>query len=296
MKTGEVIQYIRTSKCLKSKDVYANILSRPVISKFEKGISDTTTEKFFLILQNLNVTLDEFYYIYNDFREDTDTTFFTNYAKAFYSTDREHLNVLFDELEDEYELTHQVKYLHYSLLAELTLKTSKDSKHTDESLNVLQNYLLNCDDWTYYELVLFTNLIDFFSFEVINVLYKRAKKKLIYFNKIKKYRNELFSLITNILVLHIEENDTALCKFYYSELTKNASDANNLMYEKTMLIFFKELLNIMETQKYNSITIDKIIDFFDFLDLPFRKQQCIELLNLVEQNNNLCNSASGFNN
>lgn len=290
MKTGEVVKYIRTSKRLKSKDVYTNILSRPVISKFEKGISDTTTEKFFQILQNLNVTLDEFYYIYNEFHEDTDTKFFANYAKAFYSTDREHLNVLFDELENKFELTNQVKYMHYSLLAELTLKDPKSSKHTHQSLETLKNYLLNCDDWTYYELVLFTNLIDFFSLELIDILYKRAKKKMLYFNKIKKYRNELFSLITNILVLHIEENNSVLCNFYYSELAKNVSETNNLMYEKSMLIFFKELLNIMETQKYHSSNIDKIIDFFDFLDLPFRKQQCIELLNLVEQNNHLSNS------
>ena len=58
MKIGEVIGAIRKNKNLKSKDVYKGILSRPAISRFEKGHSDTTTDKFFQILDNLNLSLE----------------------------------------------------------------------------------------------------------------------------------------------------------------------------------------------------------------------------------------------
>lgn len=285
MKTGEVIKYIRISKRLKSKIVYDDILSRPVISKFENGISDTTTEKFFKILKNLNVTLEEFYYIYNDFILDADKAFLSNYAQAFYSSDKEALKKLYNKIKDEYKQTRYVKYLHYSLLTELTIQNIENRKYNNKSLETLKKYLMNCDDWTYYEIMLFTNLLDFFPLSTINILYKRAKKKLIYFKKIKIYRNDLFSMITNILVLYIKENNITLCRFYYSELSENLSNTNNLMYEKTMLLFFKEAINIMENELYNPNKADKIIDMFEFLELPFRKQQCKDLLELVKYNN-----------
>ena len=285
MKTGEVVKYIRISKRLKSKIVYADILSRPVISKFEKGISDTTTEKFFEILKNLNVTLEEFYYIYNGFILDVDKKFISDYAQAFYSTDKEALKILYNEIKDKYIMTSQIKYLHYSLLTELTIQNFENGTYNNNSLEILKKYLMNCDDWTYYEIMLFTNLLDFFPLNVIDILYKRAKKKLIYFKKIKIYRNDLFSLITNILVLHIKENNVTVCRLYYSDLSKNLSKTNNLMYEKTMLLFFQEIINIMENEHYNSNKVDEIIKIFDFLELPFRKQQCIDLLKLVKYNN-----------
>lgn len=285
MKTGEVIKHIRTSKSLKSKDVYNDILSRPVISKFENGISDTTTTKFFQILQNLNVTLDEFYHIYNDFSENTDSKFLADYTKAFYSTNRGILKKLYDDVKKKYELTHQTKYLHYAILVELTLEDPKNNINSDKSLEILKRYLLNCEDWTYYEIVLFTNLLDYFSLEVINIFYKRVKKKLAYYNKTKKYRNELFSLITNILVLHIEDNNIASCKFFYSELVACSSQTSNLMYEKTMILFFKELLILMEKSTYDPDNVNRIVDIFDFLGMEFKKKQCIELIQLVIENN-----------
>ncbi len=230
--------------------------------------------------------MEEFYYVYNDLVLDVDKGFISDYAQAFYSTDQEALKILFNELKDKYKLTSQVKYLHYSLLTELTIQNFENIKYNNNSLEILKTYLLNCDDWTYYEIVLFTNLLDFLPLNLINILYKRAKRKLIYFKKIKIYRNDLFSLITNILVLYIKENNVTASRLYYSDLSENLSKTNNLMYEKTMLLFFQEIINMMENKHYNSNKADKIIDIFNFLESPFRKHQCIDLLNLVKHNRN----------
>ena len=96
MKTGEVIRYLRVSKNIKANVLYFNILSRPAILKFEKGISDTTTEKLFLILNRLNVTLEEFYYIYNMKIENEDNRFLRTYFESFNSAD---INKLIDMRE-----------------------------------------------------------------------------------------------------------------------------------------------------------------------------------------------------
>ena len=56
MKTGELIKRIRTEKKLTSKEVYRDIFTRPSIARFEKGESDTTTSKFFAIIDNLHIS------------------------------------------------------------------------------------------------------------------------------------------------------------------------------------------------------------------------------------------------
>lgn len=216
METGKVVKYIRLSKKIKSGNVYTGILSRPAISRFEKGLSDTTTEKLFKIISNLNVSLDEFYYIYNKYNRDNDYDFYNEYSQAFYSND-----------------------------------------------------------------------LDFFSEELILTLYKRTKRKLEDFTQLRKYNNEVFSLLTNILVVFITKNDIEKSVYFYNELKNSISETNNKMYEKVMLNFFKELVNLIDTKQINNQNIEKIIMLFDYLDMPMKKNQCIYLYENVVNNNKI---------
>lgn len=192
MEVGKTIKYIRLSKKMKSKNVYTNILSRPAISKFEKGLSDTSTEKLFKILANLNISLDEFYFIYNSHNIENDSDFFNEYSHAFYLSDLKRLNHLKMINDQKYQLTNQIKQLHYSALCDLTISYISNNQINRESFNILKLYLLECEEWTYYELVLFTNSLDFFPEDLILLLYKRTKKKLEDFSQLRKYNNEVF--------------------------------------------------------------------------------------------------------
>lgn len=287
MEVGRTIKYIRLSKKMKSKNVYTNILSRPAISKFEKGLSDTTTEKLFKILDNLNISLDEFYFIYNSHNIENDSDFFNEYSHAFYLNDLNRLNHLKMINDQKYQLTNQIKQLHYSALCDLTISYISNNQRNRESLNVLKSYLLECEEWTYYELVLFTNSLDFFPEDLILLLYKRTKKKLEDFSQLRKYNNEVFSLLSNILVVFINKNDINKCNYFYNELKSSVSEMNNKMYEKTMVIFFKELINVINSKKLNNKIIETIISLFRCLDMPLKTNQCVSLVEIVKSNNQI---------
>lgn len=287
METGKVVKYIRLSKKIKSGNVYTGILSRPAISRFEKGLSDTTTEKLFKIISNLNVSLDEFYYIYNKYNRENDYDFYNEYSQAFYSNDLESLKKLRTIANEQYEITNKMKHLHYSSLTDLTISYIMKEKSTLDSINILKKYLLECDEWTYYELVLFTNSLDFFSEELILTLYKRTKRKLEDFTQLRKYNNEVFSLLTNILVVFITKNDIEKSVYFYNELKNSISETNNKMYEKVMLNFFKELINLIDTKQINNQNIEKIIMLLDYLGMPMKKNQCVYLYENVVNNNKI---------
>lgn len=287
MKVGEVVRNIRLSKKLKSKNVYYGILTRPASSRFERGLSDTTTEKLFKILANLNISLDEFYFIYNDYKMDSSISFMDEYSQSFYLNDLEALEKLRHDTELKYKLTNQTKQLHYSVLCDLTISYLTDGQYNLESLNILKQYLLECEEWGYYELVLFTNSLDFFSVELIWVLYKRTKKKLEKFSKLRRYSNEVFSLVTNILVVFISKNDIDKCSFFCNELKDSISETNNKMYEKVMINFFEELIIGMKIKKINFKKIEETVSLISKLDMPLKTVQCQSLVQMVKSNNQI---------
>jgi len=287
MEIGKIIKKIRISKKLKTKNVYNNILSRPAISKFEKGLSDTASTKIFQILNNLNISLDEFHFIYNNYNSGDDYDFFSKYTQYFYQNDVENLKDLKNRLKQKYEVTNQIKLFHYSVLTDLTISYILNEQPNLKSLETLKGYLLNCEEWTYYEIVLFTNSLDFFSEEQILLLYKRTKSKLEHFKMLRKYNNEIFSLLSNILVVFIKKNNINKARFFYEELKNNTFETINTMYEKTMMIFFKELITIMSSKNYTNKNIEKIISLFVYLDMPLKKIQCTSLFEVVKRNNQI---------
>lgn len=287
LNTGKVIREIRLSKKLKVKNVYNNILERPSVSKFEKGLSDTTSEKFFKILDNLNISLEEFYFRYNQDNESEDFYFLQNYTKLFYDVDIVGLKKLENEMLKKHKQSQQDKLLYYSILANLTVSSLSKEALNEKKLNILKEYLFKCEDWNYFEIILFTNSMDFFSKDVILLLYERLKEKLEEFKQIRRYNNELFVLVTNILVIFLIANELRISKILYSDLTQYTSDTNNKMYEKTMLMFFKELIDMISKRTTESKSIEEIINFFDFLNMPNKKRQCIQLVDIIKNNNNL---------
>lgn len=78
---GPIIRKVRKDKKIKSFYVYEGILSRTASSKFERGKCDTTTAKFFMILERLNITLEEFYYLLYK-QENKDLSIVDNYIDA----------------------------------------------------------------------------------------------------------------------------------------------------------------------------------------------------------------------
>lgn len=57
MKIGIIIKQLRVNKKILSKNLYHNLLTRVAIVKFEKGESDTSSEKFLEILDRLSLIL-----------------------------------------------------------------------------------------------------------------------------------------------------------------------------------------------------------------------------------------------
>lgn len=286
---GETIKTIRTAKKITSKSLYNNILSRPSIARFERGLSDTSATKLFIILERLNITLEEFEKIRNDV-ENKDFLYTVEYIEAFYRKDIVRLRELAELANKDYKKTSNFKYLHYRATINLLIDDIQKTKLYRDEVKILQSYLVTCETWGYYEIKLFSNSLNFYSDELIEIVYKRVKQTLMEFQVIKRYKNEIAILIFNILEKKVSNGDIKAAVFYINELEKIKSMVIDNMYLQSMIKFFTGIVLLMSGDLRKQREIEKIIEFLGFLDLNYKEEQCRILYEKVLKDSNLSSS------
>ena len=84
---GALLKKIRLSKNLTLKELASDYLSVSFLSKFERGESDISLSRFFLLLDKLDVSIEEFYGIlYQDNPTQTERLL-ESASKAYYQND-----------------------------------------------------------------------------------------------------------------------------------------------------------------------------------------------------------------
>ncbi|KGR75269.1 helix-turn-helix domain-containing protein [Ureibacillus sinduriensis] len=281
MQIGTVIKEIRMSKNIPSNKVYRNILTRPAIAKFEKGLSDTSVEKFFLILEALNITLEEFEVLYYK-AENKDFQYTKQYAEAYYNKNIDELRKIAQGAKKDFEFTGNVKYRHYQAIVLLLIDQLKDNHENENEQVIIRDYLMGCNTWGYYEITLFTNTIAFHSLELIDSVYSRAINTLLLLKNLKRYRNEIALMLFNILEKTIIVKDTLRAKFYLVELKKIKNDVLDNMYIQAMIKYFSAIVEMIDGQDRNEV-IMKIISTFNFLELSSKEDQCYTFYHKVKK-------------
>lgn len=273
---GITIKEIRLAKKISSEALYKNVLSRQARSNFEKGTSDTTVRKFFIILDRLNLSLEEFYVAFTQV-EDAELHLFNNIAPVFYRKDTEGLKLLISKLNEEYKRTGNIKYQHYKIMTKCMLN-SLNNKGASDDFNILSDYLNKCDSWGYYEIMLFSNSIDYFSQQLVDIVFKRVKNTIVNYQKLQRYKNEYSMLLLNIIRKTLHEHNYRLAKRYFQEYEKLAKVLENNMYYQSMKIYFQEVIRIMLNPTHPTLELEKILSILGYFNMKNKQQQCIDLL------------------
>lgn len=264
--------------------LYSSLLSRQAALKFESGASDTTVSKFLIILDRLNLSLEEFQSLY---LSSDNKNYTTQYINLFYKKDIEALKSLSQEAEIEYKNTNLEKFNHYSALTLLMIDYLSNKEETNHlALKVIVDYLFTCDEWGYYEITLFTNSLIYIPSEFVDIVYPRVKKKFMLTENLLRYRNEAAIILFNILEKKILEKDVKKVKLYLTELHQIKDSTLDNMYIQTMIKYFtvisSPIINkdIQEDIKQQIIVI---IDFFNFIELKSKAEQCQAFFGRVQE-------------
>lgn len=209
---GKVLRDIRISKGLSQKEIYSGIISKSYASAFEKGNHDIALILFEKILIRVNVSLDEFFFIYREFSLTDVESFWFNYEKSGNANNLKSLYLLYDELVKsngplenvQTALIHTRIHLIENLIKNQTFDISVVS---EKDILTLKNYLFSVQTWTLEEIKIFANTIYFFEESLQRNFLEYSLTLIDTYKEYDKGRHILCGLLVNATEIFIEKND-----------------------------------------------------------------------------------------
>jgi len=204
MSLGQTVKHIRKTKNIKLKHICGNTIDMGNYWRFEEGRISVSAETFYQIVNNLNVAFDEFAFYHNNNKPDKLEEWGHRMIEAFQSKDIEELKLITKKTKAEFKGTQQIKYQHLYYLAKIYLELINKSKIDPTWITELKQYLTECEEWGYYEVTLFNNILFYFSdLDTILVLYKRMNQSHLRSKRLHRIPNEEIIVAINIICLCI---------------------------------------------------------------------------------------------
>ncbi len=243
MSLGETVRRIRKMKRIKLKYICGNEIDNGNYWRFEQGKSSISADTFYQIIQNLNVSMEEFSLYHNNFAPDKLSQWGKQMIKAFQVLDHEQLEMIEKLTLDEFNKTQQIKYQHLYYLSMIYLCSIKKEPFDPTWISQLKDYLMNCEQWGYYEVSLFNNsLFCLGDLDTILTLYKRMYKSYLRSKSIHKTPNEEIMLATNIIAMCLMQKSYSKAQ-EINNLIQSQEIEERSMFARTLLLWCDGLIN-----------------------------------------------------
>lgn len=228
---GHTMKRIRKMKKFTQKEIYTGVVSKSFYSDFEAGKYSVSIEKFEGLLQNLNISFDEFMYFYhqNDLSDS---------RKLGAKIDELYKKGKFDELFAIYErhFSNHVKEIRYlaakAYLLVLITHTNFHKLSRDPFIEILAD-LENAKMWTLNEIKLAKLVllsIPEKELDRSNKLFTRIKQELTKYERFdnKVYFKELADLFFNRIQSLLILNDVKSSKEVLNEYSLAIQGSDNM--------------------------------------------------------------------
>ena len=264
---GLIFRDIRMDKGYSLKDIADGILSVSFLSKFERGDSDISLSKFYLLLERLNITLDEFSFISNDYNPTQVEALMKNVRNAY---ENNNINLLY-KLEQE-EIYKWKKYNFSShrynsiMIRALAYDLNKQLELNEEDITLLNEYLFKVENWGFYEIMLFGNSMSILPIESIITFSKEILNKTQLYSRVKKNKEKLIRVLLNTIVYCIESNRLSSALHFIISTEKILERHSDLYFEKVKLLYLSGIYKVISGNSDVGIVMsNKAIKIMDAL-------------------------------
>ncbi|TFJ77648.1 Rgg/GadR/MutR family transcriptional regulator [Carnobacterium maltaromaticum] len=226
-KYGETIRNIRVGKGIKQSELYKNLISKSYAINFEQGKHDISFSLLEEILERLLVSVDEFQFIdrgYNPNHIDHFFSLFSDYANSNNIEKLEELLLESEAFEDKLSVIKTA--LIKSRINQMNVfnETGNITKAqiSQQDRTVILNYLSSIQTWTYFEIILFTNTVE----------YMNSKEKTTYFELVFRFVNKYKGY---------EPAQSSLCILYINSIYDLLTESSITKSRSILVILMQEL-------------------------------------------------------
>lgn len=265
---GKIFKFIREGKGLSLAKVAKTHISTSQLSRFENGESDITVQKLIHILEGMNVSLNEFIHAYQDFREDEFSRIISQLKLYMYDRDSVKLKNLLSEQLRRVELgLHEEFYKINVILIKCKLKELEETIFVSEDeIMYMTDYLFRVDNWGYYELRLFANIMEVLSHESLMLCCRELLAKTEFYRELCEYKLLLSQILLNAYLICIKRSDFIDAVFFEKIITSCFFDETDI-FNRILFKYYKGYYIYKKDKDVNGV-------------LEMRK--CIGLLRSVE--------------
>ena len=263
-KYGTTIKKIRLEKKMYQKEIYSDIISRTFYYEFEKGNYDISSNKLIEILKNLNLTVDEFLVIHNNYNYDPYSDLFMKLMSSFHND--------FEELKKIYIEYYPSNDMNKKVIAAISYGiyyiNKKKLSPQDDTIIFLTNHFLSMNHWTISDITLFQYAMPIFLNQLSdleNLINQIFKDIFLYFKsnyqkeKIESIISEIYFNYIQLLLVNKKFEKAKQFKFFIQKNFYAISGVEPLLNIKCcnlIIDFFDPMLFSKSTKEYNNIIFE----------------------------------------
>lgn len=240
---GPVFRHLRKSKGMTLKETADGLISSQFLSEFERGHSNISVVNFFSLLDKINVQITEFKIHSDELTEQTQQHFLSQYGKAYRSRNVVKLNELIDSQNKLYRNSKLPRFEHNVIILKQLINYFTNLPFNQTDANSIYHYLLNCEEWHYYELCLFGNSIFFMSIAQVEKLTRTASQKAHKYEKLLLNSSTFALVIMNVIDYFLEANYLAPVASLIKEVDRVLIN-KRYFYDKNQLNYLKGIYKI----------------------------------------------------
>src|SRR5690625_271719 len=257
MSLGKTVKHIRKTKNIKLKHICGNTIDMGNYWRFEEGRISVSADTFYQIIHNLNISLDEFAFYHSNYQPDKLQQLGKQMISAYQVLDKKKLEEIASLALNEYNQTQQIKYQHLYFVSTIYIDSINKQTINPNHTEPLKDYLMNCEQWGYYEVSLFNNILFIFGdLDIILALYKRMDKSFLRSTPLHRTPNEESLLATNIMTMCLHERAFSKAMEINSHI-QALEVGERSMFARTLQLWSKGLINKVVLNKDEGL--DQII-------------------------------------
>lgn len=262
---GEIFRVLRKDKHISLEEVAGKQLSKSFVSKFERGASEISFKNLLYVLDQINVTLDEFMLHVNENQDAVDISsirFFldkmaaaTNFATGDVQVKR--LQALLAEYQQLATIQYNLRNYFFTLIIKAQLALYDDSQNMEKrylngvqlpEIKIIQDYLYSVENWGRFELFLFQMILARIDVGSLRQLARMAIKRSDFYAKLPELHFYSYGLLQSLFTIFLIEYSPAGAKemlaIFASKLSEQATSEERSMYHAT-LKFYQGIYDMM---------------------------------------------------
>ena len=214
---GKVYKEIRESKGLTQEEVCGGVLSRTSLSKIESGKTTPKYENMEFLLQQINMTFEEFDYICHLYQPSQRAEIIQNSLNMSSILGTSELEKLFQKCQDYLKTHHDLPIEEISDMLEVVIYirqhgTGELSDHTEQVVKKLWRKIEKQDTWYENDLKILNTILFRFPIEHLHLITGKILQLLEIYKNYQHLYNLRMAILLNLSTLYLYNQDRNMCK------------------------------------------------------------------------------------